>query len=75
VKLNKLSNDLRSAHHLSDSQYQVCSGYSFAESAGQIYADDVGSKEVDGLAQHCCFGFDSTNTPTDNSQTIYHCRV
>src|SRR5258706_4281318 len=35
----------------------------------------VGRQEVNRLSQHCGFGFDPTDAPADDSQTIDHRRV
>src|ERR1051326_44379 len=38
-------------------------------------SDDVGRQEVNRLAQHRRFGFNTTNAPPDNAQTIDHRRM
>src|SRR5215510_16321074 len=38
-------------------------------------ADHVRSQYVDRLAQHRSLGFDSTDSPTDHAESIYHSRM
>src|SRR5438270_10583278 len=46
--------------------------YAFAQATFQVNTDDVRCQEVNRLAQHRGFSFNSAHAPTDDAQAIHH---
>ena len=75
VEFNKFSNHLCSAEELGDMEGQVGRGDAFAQAAGEVHAHDFWREEIDGLAEHSCFGFDAAYAPADDAEAVDHGRV
>src|SRR5688572_1477430 len=75
MKLDELTNHLRATHHLGNTQNEIGCSHSIAQTAAQVNTNNVRRQEVDRLAQHSSLGFDATDTPTNNTQTVDHSRV
>ncbi len=75
VEFHKFSNHLRSAEELGDMEGQVGRGDAFAQAAGEVHTHDFRSQEIHRLAEHSCFGFDSTYAPADYAEAVDHGRM
>ena len=60
------------SEHFGDGEHEVGCGGSFGQFSGQLEPDDFGCEHVDGLSEHHGFGFDATDSPTDDSQPVDH---
>ena len=72
IKLDELPDHLGLAKHFGHRQCQVRSGYPFAQRTFELHAHDVGRQKVNRLAKHTGLGFDSADTPANDSQTVNH---
>ena len=63
------------AQHLGNGQNQIGSGRSFAQAAGELYADNQRNQHGHRLPQHRGLGFNSAHAPSQHPQAINHCRV
>ena len=75
VELDKFSNHLCGAEELGDMEGEVGRGDAFAESVGEVHAHNLGSQEINGLAEHSRLGFDATHAPADDTEAVDHGRV
>ena len=60
---------------MSDCERKVGRGHAVAERAGHVETDDVGCEEINRLAKHARFGFDSADAPADDAEAVNHGRV
>ena len=75
IEFHKLTNHFRGAEELGNMEREIGRGDAFAKLIREVHAHNFWGEEIHGLAEHSCLGFDATNTPTDNTQTIDHGRV
>src|SRR5437867_2873406 len=72
MKLDELADDLCLTQHLRYGQNQISSGNTFAQLAAQVHTDNIGRQEINWLAEHGGFGFDTAHTPTNDAEPIDH---
>ena len=72
VELDELADDLRLAEDFREAEGEVGRRDAFAEAAGEVDADDFRSLEVDRLAEHTCFGFDTAHAPAHDADAVDH---
>ena len=75
MKLNEFADDFCLAQHLRYGQHEIGRRHAFAQFATHVDADDVRRQEVDWLAQHRGFRFDTADTPAHDAQAINHGRM
>ena len=75
VELDELSNDAVLPQSLRHRENEVRRSGSFGELPAHFEADHFGHEHVDRLAEHDRFGFDSTDAPAHNAQSVDHRRV
>src|SRR5690606_35521079 len=72
VELNELANNTVLAQHFGDGQHHVGCGSASWDLACQLEADNAWDQHGDRLAEHCCFGLDAANAPTQHAQAVDH---
>ena len=70
VELHELSDDTLLPEHVDDGEDQVGCGDTGAELAGEPESDDIGQLHVAGLSDHDGLGLDSTDSPSDDSESV-----
>ena len=60
------------AQQLGHTQHKICCGCSFGKFASQPNSNNLWNQHINRLSEHYCLGFDSTNSPTKNAQSIDH---
>ena len=75
VELDKLPDHTVAAQHVGDREHDVGGGNARRDVARESETDDARDQHRDGLTQHGRFRFDSTDTPTENAETVDHRRV
>ena len=75
MKLDKLPDHFRFAHHLSDTQHQVSRRHAFTQTAAEMNANHIRRQEVNRLAEHRSLGFNTADAPSDNAESVNHRRV
>lgn len=71
-EFNKLSDDTTLSEHLSAGQNEISSGHVVSEFTGQTETNDFRQDHGDALSEHDSFGFDTTDTPTEDTKTVDH---
>ena len=74
-ELDELADDARAAQHLGHGQDEVRRGDALAEAAREMHADDVGSQDVDRLAEHAGLRLDAADSPAHDAEPVDHRRV
>jgi len=72
VEFDELANDTSLSEHLDASKDEIGSGGMCWEFSSQSEADDLRQDHGDGLTKHDGLSFESTNTPTSNTETVDH---
>src|SRR5690606_5905952 len=72
---NKLPNYTYVPKEPGDGEHHICSRTTFRDLACKFQAYHLWAAEINRLAQHCCFSFNSAYTPTQNSNSVHHRRV
>jgi len=72
VEFNEFADDTSLSEHLGDGQDQISSSGDFIELASKSETDDLRKNHGDGFTEHDGFGFNPTDTPTDNTETVNH---
>lgn len=74
-ELNKLANDSTLTEHLHDSESQISGSGLLGELSGKSESDNLGKYHGDGLSEHDSLSFDTTDTPSGNTETVNHSSV
>src|SRR5450830_468761 len=74
-EFNKFTNYFCFTQQFSNGQDQIGCCTTFTQCASQIYANNVRCQEVDWLAEHTCFSFNTTNAPANYADAVDHCCV
>src|ERR1700752_4664 len=75
MKLDKLPNYFCFAHHFSDTQNEIGRCHAIPQRSTHVHTNNVRRQEIHRLAHHRSLGFDATDSPTNNSESINHRRV
>jgi len=71
-ELNELADDSTFTEHLDDSESQISSSGLLRKRSDQSESNDLGKHHGDGLSEHDSFGFDTTDTPSGNTESVNH---
>ena len=74
-ELNELANNASGTQLFGHGQNQVSRSRTGSKFSFELKANDFWQQHVNRLAQHRCFGFDTTNAPSKHAQAIDHRRV
>ena len=74
-ELNELSDDTLLPEHLYHGQNEVGGGDPGSELVGEPESDDIGELHVAGLSDHDRLGLDTSDTPSDDSESVDLCGV
>jgi hypothetical protein len=74
-EFNEFTYDTTTTEHLHDSEGQISGGSLLGELSSKSESNDLGKHHGDGLAEHDSFSFDTTDTPTSDSETVNHSSV
>jgi hypothetical protein len=75
VELDKLSDHTVATQHVGNREHDIGGGDAGRDVARQSETDHPRDQHRDGLTQHGRFRFDSTDTPTEDAETVDHRRV
>jgi len=71
-ELDELVDDPLFAKDFSNTEHQIGCGRTRSQASCEFHTDDFGCQHIKGLPKHIRFGFDSSDAPTQNSQSIDH---
>ena len=71
-KFDKFANHAVLSEHLNNAQRHVRGGDAGLKGARETNTHNIGSEHVDGLAEHDRFSLNTTNTPTEDAEAVYH---
>ena len=71
-ELDELSNNTALSEHLDTGQDQVSGSSSLWELTVEMEADNLRQNHGNGLAEHDSFGFNATDTPASDTETVDH---
>jgi len=74
-ELNEFTDNTTFAEHLYAGESQISSGSVLGEFTNESESDNLGKDHGDGLTEHDSLGFNTTDTPSGNSETINHSGV
>lgn len=74
-ELNEFTNNTTFAEHLYASESQISGSCVLRELTDESESDNLGKDHGDCLTKHDSLGFNATNTPSGNSETINHSGV
>lgn len=69
---NEFTDDTSLSQHLSTSEDQISSSGGLGEFSSKLETDDFGKNHGDGLTEHDGFTFNTTDTPTNDTETVDH---
>ena len=72
VELYELSNHTVLTEHVGNSQNDVGCSHTGRNLTGELETYNTWDQHGNWLTQHCCFGFNTTYTPTEDTQTVHH---
>lgn len=71
-EFNESADDTTLSEHLSDGEDEISSSGGLWELTSELESDNFGENHGDWLSEHDGFTFDTTDTPTDDTETIDH---
>ena len=73
--LDELADNAVLSQDFRDGQHQVSSGCAFAQTASQLYPDDLRYDHGNRLPKHGSLGFDPAHAPAQHAEPVNHCCV
>mmetsp|Transcript_68522 Transcript_68522/g.79819 ORF Transcript_68522/g.79819 Transcript_68522/m.79819 type:complete len:344 (+) Transcript_68522:358-1389(+) len=72
IELNELSDNTSLSEHLGDGKDQISGSNILSEFSSKLETNDFRQDHGNSLSEHDRLGFNTSNTPTDNTETIDH---